>query len=97
METLHPGTCCIKIHPAGCIGAPLGTRTPRPAPFRLRGVADDAWNRRRWSWAVVSRALRHSSISTAADVYAHLTPVIQKRAAGQMDTILAAPKVATSG
>jgi integrase len=38
--------------------------------------------------AVVSRILGHSSISTTADVYAHLTRGMQDRAAQRMDGIL---------
>jgi integrase len=39
--------------------------------------------------ASVSRMLGHSSLSTTADIYAHLTPVTQRRAAERMDRILA--------
>lgn len=46
--------------------------------------------------AVVSKLLGHSSLSTTADVYAHLTRDMQRRAAGRMDTILAAPRQAAS-
>jgi integrase len=38
--------------------------------------------------AVVSRSLGHASIPTTADVYAHLTPSIEVRAAARMDSIL---------
>ena len=37
---------------------------------------------------VVSRALGHSTISTAADVYAHVTPATLQRSAERMDGIL---------
>ena len=47
--------------------------------------------------AVVSRSLGHSTISTTADVYAHLTPAIQKRAASRMDAILGHPEAAATG
>lgn len=40
--------------------------------------------------AVVSRSLGHADLSTTADVYAHLTPAMQKRAAERMDRILGA-------
>lgn len=43
--------------------------------------------------AVVSRSLGHSDLTTTADVYAHLTPVILKRSAARMDTILEEPAV----
>ncbi|MFI5041366.1 MAG: tyrosine-type recombinase/integrase [Acidimicrobiales bacterium] len=39
--------------------------------------------------AVVSRILGHSNLSTTADVYAHLTPVMQRRSADRMDRLLA--------
>jgi site-specific recombinase XerD len=37
---------------------------------------------------VVSRLLGHSTISTTADVYAHLTPAMLDRTADRMDGIL---------
>ena len=37
---------------------------------------------------VVSRILGHSTISTTADVYAHVTPAMLERTATRMDTIL---------
>jgi integrase len=37
---------------------------------------------------VVSRALGHSTISTTADVYAHVTPATPQRSAERMDGIL---------
>lgn len=40
--------------------------------------------------AVVSRSLGHADLSTAADVYAHLTPAVQERSAARMDVILRA-------
>ena len=40
--------------------------------------------------AVVSRSLGHADLSTTADVYAHLTPAMQRRAAERMDRILGA-------
>ena len=39
--------------------------------------------------AIVSRSLGHATITTTADVYAHLTPAMQERSAARMDTILA--------
>jgi integrase len=39
--------------------------------------------------ASVSRMLGHASLSTTADIYAHLTPATQRRAADRMDAILA--------
>jgi integrase len=39
--------------------------------------------------ASVSRMLGHASLATTADVYAHLTPATQRRAADRMDDILA--------
>jgi integrase len=38
--------------------------------------------------AEVSRALGHSTISTTADVYAHVTPATLQRSAERMDGIL---------
>ncbi|HEY5628386.1 MAG TPA: tyrosine-type recombinase/integrase [Candidatus Limnocylindrales bacterium] len=40
--------------------------------------------------AVVSRTPGHADLSTTADVYAHLTPAMQRRAAQRMDRILGA-------
>ena len=37
---------------------------------------------------VVSRALGHTTISTTADVYAHVTPATLQRSAERMDGIL---------
>jgi integrase len=37
---------------------------------------------------VVSRLLGHSTISTTADVYAHVTPAMLDRTADRMDGIL---------
>jgi integrase len=39
--------------------------------------------------ANISKALGHSSLSTTADIYAHLTPKSQKRMAETMDRVLA--------
>jgi len=39
--------------------------------------------------ANVSKLLGHSSLSTTADFYGHLTPAISRRAADRMRTILA--------
>jgi integrase len=39
--------------------------------------------------ANVSRILGHSDLGTTADLYAHLTPTIARRAADRMDSILA--------
>ncbi|HCC61966.1 MAG TPA: hypothetical protein DEQ55_10480 [Pseudomonas sp.] len=39
--------------------------------------------------ANISRMLGHSSVSVTADIYAHLTPATQRRAAERMDAILA--------
>ena len=39
--------------------------------------------------ANVSKLLGHADLSTTADLYAHLTPAIQRRAADRMDAILA--------
>ena len=38
--------------------------------------------------AVISRLLGHATISTTADVYAHLTPAMLARSAARMDAIL---------
>jgi integrase len=38
--------------------------------------------------AVVSKLLGHSSFNTTANVYAHLTRDMQRRAAARMDSIL---------
>ena len=45
--------------------------------------------------AVISRSLGHSNISTTADVYAHLTPVMLERSAARMDAILGRRSEAT--
>jgi integrase len=37
---------------------------------------------------VVSKMLGHADLGTTADVYAHLTPVMARRAAERMDTVL---------
>jgi integrase len=42
--------------------------------------------------AVISKLLGHSSFSTTANVYAHLTRDTQRRAADRMDAILGAPR-----
>lgn len=39
--------------------------------------------------AMVSRTLGHSTISTTADTYAHVTPAMQERSAARMNQILA--------
>ncbi len=39
--------------------------------------------------ANVSKILGHSDLGTTADLYAHLTPTIARRAADRMDSILA--------
>ena len=38
--------------------------------------------------ANISKALGHSNLSTTADIYAHLTPVTQRRMADRMNDIL---------
>jgi integrase len=38
--------------------------------------------------AVVSRALGHTTLTTTADIYAHVTPAMLDRAAERMDGIL---------
>lgn len=38
--------------------------------------------------AVISRTLGHATISTTANVYAHLTPAMQERTAARMDGVL---------
>jgi site-specific recombinase XerD len=38
--------------------------------------------------AVVSRSMGHANLSTTVDIYGHITPAMQERAAARMDTIL---------
>ena len=45
--------------------------------------------------AVISRSLGHATISTTADVYAHLTPAMLERSAARMDAILGRRSEAT--
>jgi len=45
--------------------------------------------------AIVSKLLGHSSLTTTADVYAHLTHDMRRRAADRMDTILNASATAS--
>jgi integrase len=42
--------------------------------------------------ATVSRMLGNADLSTAADVYAHLTPAMLRRSADRMDAILNQPR-----
>lgn len=46
---------------------------------------------------IVSRALGHASLSTTADVYAHLTPGMLEHAAARMDAILGPRRDTASG
>ena len=44
---------------------------------------------------VIWRTLRHANITTAANIYAHLTPAMLERTATRMDGILTRRKMAS--
>jgi integrase len=62
-----------------------GRGLPRYGGLLADGLGVD---RGRDELIVVSRALGHSTISTTADVYAHVTPATLQRSAERMDDIL---------
>ena len=84
------------------VGQPLRASNLRPLFYRL--LEDAGLPRKRFhdlrhayaslqieageELANISKALGHSNLSTTADIYAHLTPVTQRRMAETMDRIL---------
>ena len=87
---------------ASKVGEPLDTSTVTrafQAALRRAGLPRQPFHHLRHAYAtlmledgeelvVVSRTLGHSTISTTADVYAHVTPATLQRSAERMDGIL---------
>ena len=94
---------------ASAIGTPLDSRNVTHAlqdALARAGLPRQRFHDRRHAYAtlmledgeelaVISRSLGHATISTTADVYAHLTPAMLERSAARMDAILGRRSEAT--